>query len=131
MDISQLQHKKVSVIGAARSGIAAAALLKAHGATVLVSDAAPAEKISEQIALLKAGQIEFEVGNHSAKVFNCDLIVLSPVFRVLRRLYKKRSSGTSTLSVNWKSEAGSVKRRSLRSPAVTAKRQRPHCSVKY
>lgn len=78
MDIAQLQHKKISIVGAARSGIAAASLLRSHGATVFVSDAAPAEKLPEQVAQLKAAQMDFETGNHSAKVFNCDLMVLSP-----------------------------------------------------
>jgi UDP-N-acetylmuramoylalanine--D-glutamate ligase len=103
MDIIQLQHKKVSVIGAARSGIAVAALLKSHGATVLVSDAAPAEKLSEQIAMLKAADIEFEVGNHSARVFNCDWMVLSPGVpsdaAVVREARKRNISVVSELEV--------------------------------
>jgi UDP-N-acetylmuramoylalanine--D-glutamate ligase len=78
MDIAQLQHKKISIIGAARSGIAAAALLKSHSALVFISDAAPAAKLSEQISMLKAAQIEFETDNHSARVFDCEWMVLSP-----------------------------------------------------
>jgi UDP-N-acetylmuramoylalanine--D-glutamate ligase len=103
MDIAQLQHKRVSVIGAARSGIAVAVLLKSHGATVLVSDAASAEKLSEQIAMLKAEQIEFETGNHTAKVFNCDWMVLSPGVpsnaAVVREAKKRNISIVSELEV--------------------------------
>ncbi|HVN47772.1 MAG TPA: Mur ligase family protein, partial [Bacteroidota bacterium] len=78
MELAQLQHKKISIIGAARSGIAAAVLLKLHGAIVLVSDTASSASMSEQAALLKAEQIEFETGGNSTNVFHCDLMVLSP-----------------------------------------------------
>ena len=46
--------KKVTVLGAARSGVAAAELITLHGAKLFVSDQAPAEKLVDQVAKLKA-----------------------------------------------------------------------------
>jgi len=78
MDNRTLQNKKTSVIGAARSGVAVAKLLRSQGAQVFVSDMAPAEKIQSQISELQAFGIEFESGNHSNRVFDCDLMIISP-----------------------------------------------------
>ena len=78
MDQTSLLHKKVSVIGAARSGIAAARLLQAHGADVFISDASPAEKLQASIAELKAAGIAFETGKHTERVYDCALMVISP-----------------------------------------------------
>jgi UDP-N-acetylmuramoylalanine--D-glutamate ligase len=78
MDINLLHNKKVSVIGAARSGVAVATLLKSHGANVFVSDSAVAEKIQSSITNLKSEKIEYEVGKHSDHVYECELMVISP-----------------------------------------------------
>ena len=78
MDISLLHNKKVSVIGAARSGVAVAALLKSHGAHVFVSDAAVAEKLQSSLPRLQSEHIEYEVGKHTNRVYECELMVISP-----------------------------------------------------
>ena len=70
--------KRVTIVGAARSGVAAAQLLKKHGARVFVSDIASQEKLTAAIAELFSSGIEIEVGSHSEKVFDADIIVLSP-----------------------------------------------------
>lgn len=70
--------KKISVIGAARSGVAVAQLLKNHGAVVFVSDQAPVEKLSKEIALLTDVGIPFETGAHTERVYDCTLMVISP-----------------------------------------------------
>ena len=69
---------KVSVIGAARSGVAVARLLSTEGAQVFVSDRSPAEKLRSQLADLHALGVEVEAGSHSDRVFDVDMIVLSP-----------------------------------------------------
>ena len=74
----ELSGRNVSVIGAARSGVAVAHLLKQNGAHVFVSDAAPAEKILDSIAQLQAEGIQFETGEHSERVYDCSLMVISP-----------------------------------------------------
>lgn len=78
MDVSSLQNSKVSVIGAARSGVGASTLLQQHGAKVFVSDKESESKLTSHIAQLKAGGIEYEVGTHSNRVYDCTLMVLSP-----------------------------------------------------
>lgn len=71
-------NKKITIIGAARSGIAAAFLLQKQGAEVFVSDISPAERIQNYIELLKLNNIPFECGSHSEKVYDCSLMIISP-----------------------------------------------------
>lgn len=78
MDISQLHSKKISVIGAARSGIGVSRLLRNSGARVFVSDNSDAAKLGRNVAELQKEDIEFETGRHSDRVFDCSLMVLSP-----------------------------------------------------
>ena len=68
--------KKVVVVGAARSGVAAAELLVRRGASVTLSDTR--ENIQED-AQLRAAGVDLELGGHKAETFAAaDLIVLSP-----------------------------------------------------
>jgi UDP-N-acetylmuramoylalanine--D-glutamate ligase len=78
MDTAFLKNTKVSIVGAARSGIAAAMLLKSAGAVVFVSDSARADRLQSSIADLRSKSIEFEVGGHSDRVYDCRLLVVSP-----------------------------------------------------
>ncbi|MCU0607655.1 MAG: UDP-N-acetylmuramoyl-L-alanine--D-glutamate ligase [Candidatus Edwardsbacteria bacterium] len=71
-----VEHVQVAVIGAGRSGTAAAALLRRRGATVLLSEQRPAAPgQAEELARLG---IEAEFGGHSDKVLAGGLIVTSP-----------------------------------------------------
>ncbi len=74
--MSRLKGRRVSVLGAARSGLAAARLLHAKEARVFVSDAGfiPTPVQSE----LRALGIGFEEGGHSARVQEADFLVSSP-----------------------------------------------------
>ena len=74
----QLRGQKYSIIGGARSGIAAAKLLKSHGAEVFLSDKAPAEKMQQAIAELSRHNIAHEFGGNTEKVLQADVVVLSP-----------------------------------------------------
>ena len=68
------QH--VVVIGAARSGVAAAELLRARGARVTLSDARPSFDEADR---LRSAGIELDLGGHSDDVLtDADLVVLSP-----------------------------------------------------
>lgn len=78
MNVSQLRNTNVSVIGAARSGVAVAKLLQANGAKVFVSDRDSAEKLKSQIPYLTSSGIAFELGGHTERVYDCSLMVLSP-----------------------------------------------------
>jgi UDP-N-acetylmuramoylalanine--D-glutamate ligase len=74
----EIKNKKISVIGAARSGIGAAKLAAKFGAVPFVSDSANEEKLKSSIELLKSLNIDFEIGQHSSRVYDCDLMVVSP-----------------------------------------------------
>jgi UDP-N-acetylmuramoylalanine--D-glutamate ligase len=78
MDSSQLRSKNVTVIGAARSGIAVAKLLQGEGARVFVSDKGQTEKLKAEAQVLSQGGIAWELGEHTHRVYDCSLMVLSP-----------------------------------------------------
>jgi UDP-N-acetylmuramoylalanine--D-glutamate ligase len=71
-----VEGKRVTVAGAARSGVAAAELLAQRGASVVLSDVRP--ELSEAASLQGLG-VELELGGHQPRTFtDADLIVLSP-----------------------------------------------------
>jgi UDP-N-acetylmuramoylalanine--D-glutamate ligase len=71
-----VRGKRVLVVGAARSGVAAAYLLVRRGASVTLTDVR--EEIQEADALRDAG-VRLELGRHETASFTgADLIVLSP-----------------------------------------------------
>jgi len=72
-----LKNKRVSIIGAGRTGVAASEAVHACGGVPFVSDSS--EKIDEKIKRrLEENSIEFETGGHSGRIFDCDLMILSP-----------------------------------------------------
>jgi UDP-N-acetylmuramoylalanine--D-glutamate ligase len=71
-----VKGKRVTVAGAARSGIAAAELLAKRGARVTVSDTRTDAAAAEPLRHLG---VELELGGHRAETFaDADLIVMSP-----------------------------------------------------
>ena len=71
-----VRGKRVTVVGAARSGVAAAELLVRRGATVTLTDVR--ERLDEEDRLRAAG-VDLELGGHHASTFTgADLIVTSP-----------------------------------------------------
>lgn len=74
----EIRGKKISIIGAVRSGIGAAKLAKKLGAIPFVSDSSPKEKLFNSISVFSAEGIDFEYGAHSEKVFDCDIMITSP-----------------------------------------------------
>ena len=73
------KYRSFSVIGAARSGVAAAKLLKKKGFKVLLSDSNPEEKVNKNLlAEIRAKDINTEFGGHSPKVFESDALIVSP-----------------------------------------------------
>jgi UDP-N-acetylmuramoylalanine--D-glutamate ligase len=73
-----IRGKKISVIGAVRSGIGAAKLAKKLGALPFVSDSGTAEKLADSISAFVQEGIEYECGGHSGRIYDCDFIVTSP-----------------------------------------------------
>jgi UDP-N-acetylmuramoylalanine--D-glutamate ligase len=71
-----VEHKRVTVAGAARSGLAAAELLARRGARVTLSDSRTELPEADR---LRALGIALELGGHTRETFtSADLVVLSP-----------------------------------------------------
>ena len=87
--IDSLKNKKITVLGAARSGIAAALMLKELGALVYVSDSAPLCSKQEQAAELGRDGIAFEFGQHTERIYEADFVVLSPGIPVRSEVVQK------------------------------------------
>ncbi|MEY2987512.1 MAG: hypothetical protein RJB13_1033 [Pseudomonadota bacterium] len=83
---TEIDQKQVWIAGAAKSGLAAAQLLKKHGAIVFVSDAGPIS--AEGKETLNRLNIPFEEGVHSIDrmLIEAELIVLSPSIALDRPL---------------------------------------------
>ena len=76
MSAFSVSGKRVTVAGAARSGLAAAELLARRGARVTLSEASADVP---EIATLRALGVQLELGGHTRETFtNADLVVLSP-----------------------------------------------------
>jgi UDP-N-acetylmuramoylalanine--D-glutamate ligase len=74
-----LQGKRVTVVGLARSGYAACKVLAESGASVLGTDESPAERLRVDLAELSRRGIRLETGGHTPESFlGADLIVISP-----------------------------------------------------
>jgi len=71
-----LKNKKITIIGAGRSGIASAMVAVSLGALPFVSD--NGDYIEETASRLKNAGIEFEFGSHSHRIYDCDLLIVSP-----------------------------------------------------
>lgn len=68
----------ISIIGAVRSGLAAAKLAKKAGAVPFVSELADYQKLQVNFNELEANGINYEYGGHTEQVYSADLIVTSP-----------------------------------------------------
>ncbi len=75
----ELKGKRVLVVGAGKSGIAAARFLLARGAKVTVSDSRSASALATELPALVDAGIMVETGGHGLLTFRRqDLIVVSP-----------------------------------------------------
>ncbi|MBD3243833.1 MAG: hypothetical protein GF331_24795, partial [Chitinivibrionales bacterium] len=72
---------RITVMGAARSGLAAARYLHEQGVSVFISDACPADKLDFLLATNKLAHVAHEAEEHTDRVLRCDAIVLSPGIR--------------------------------------------------
>lgn len=68
----------MSVVGAVRSGIGAAKLIKRLEGIPFVSDLSDNEKVRKSVEALDSLNINYETGIHSQKVYECDLMIVSP-----------------------------------------------------
>lgn len=83
------------MLGAARSGIAVAKLLKSRGAQVFVSEI----KAEVELSILRQRGIPFETGGHTDRLLDNDLVILSPGIPLNSPIVQKiRSKGIPVLS---------------------------------
>ncbi len=76
MEAQAVADKRVTVVGAARSGIAASRLLQEASANVFLTEFGPGtEVIQSQLAAM---QVDAEFGGHTARALDADFIVVSP-----------------------------------------------------
>ncbi len=76
---TELKYRNATIIGAARSGVAAAKLLKRKGCNVFLSDSTKEEKIgSAFLDEIRNNEIAHELGSHSSRVYDADVMVVSP-----------------------------------------------------
>jgi UDP-N-acetylmuramoylalanine--D-glutamate ligase len=91
--------KRVTVVGMARSGIAAARALHALGAIVTVTDRKPLDQLAAQVKALSSGAIAVEAGGHPDRIFiETDIIVLSPGVPQIPPVLTARRHGVKVIS---------------------------------
>lgn len=74
-----LRDRRVTVVGLARSGLAACRLLLSLGARVTATDQRPLEALGHEVLQLEAAGVQLWVGGHPPEAFrDADLVVLSP-----------------------------------------------------
>lgn len=73
-----LENRRVTILGLGRSGFAAARLAAHLGATVFTSDTGTGESITTNAHLLSKAGILCETGGHTSKIYDADLMVVSP-----------------------------------------------------
>ena len=74
-----MHDKKITILGMARSGTAAASLLQKYGAEVFVSEMKPYDKVAPQAQALEQADIEFEIGGHTERALAAvDYVIVSP-----------------------------------------------------
>ncbi|MEO8664871.1 MAG: UDP-N-acetylmuramoyl-L-alanine--D-glutamate ligase [Ignavibacteria bacterium] len=77
--MKDITNSSFTILGAGRSGIAAAKLLKRNGAKVFLSDSTEKSKLKYfDESILKEEEIEFELGKHSEKIFDNEIFITSP-----------------------------------------------------
>ncbi|MFH2054690.1 MAG: UDP-N-acetylmuramoyl-L-alanine--D-glutamate ligase [bacterium] len=74
-----VENRRVAILGMARSGMAAARLLRHYGASVFVSELKSQAAVSAQVESLQKAGIECETGGHTFRALeDVDFVVLSP-----------------------------------------------------
>jgi UDP-N-acetylmuramoylalanine--D-glutamate ligase len=99
-------NKRMTIFGLGRTGQAAARYLHGQGAIILVTESGDTPALQEQATALRGEGIAVELGGHSARVLDSDVIVLSPgVPTNLPILEQARDLGvriSSELEVVWR-----------------------------
>lgn len=99
-DIMELTGKQVTVIGLARSGIAASRLLQEIGAHVTVADRKERADVLHELEALDHSTVQFRLGvGYESALDNADLVVISPgVPYRMEALERARRRGVKVIS---------------------------------
>jgi len=96
---TDFKGKRVTVVGMARSGIAAARALHALGALVTVTDKKPLDQLAAQVKALGVAGVTIEAGGHPDRIFfETDLIVLSPGVPKIAPILEAQRHGVRVIS---------------------------------
>src|SRR5262245_66070404 len=77
--LASLAGRRVTVVGLARSGVAAARLLRAAGAEVVGTDPKPVDALGREVAALRDSGVRLVTGDDAARAFEgATLVVVSP-----------------------------------------------------
>ncbi len=71
-----LKNRRISILGMAKSGLAAAKKIHEHGGIPFLSELKTEENINDSLFIKKRFDCEFE--GHTEKLFNSDFIIVSP-----------------------------------------------------
>jgi len=107
------ENKKVLVVGMARSGIAAAQLLRANGALVTINDSKTEEELGDALSVLRGLQLEWKLGCSAEPLLEGqDVLVISPGIPVDAPFVRKaREMGlyvTGELELAWQLSEGTM-----------------------
>jgi UDP-N-acetylmuramoylalanine--D-glutamate ligase len=76
--LKQFQQKDIVILGLARQGVALARFFASAGATVVISDAAPAENLGAELNAISDLPVQLALGGHPLSLLDqCDLLCLS------------------------------------------------------
>jgi len=72
-----LKDRKVSIIGARRSGIASAEIVLKYGGIPFVSDSGDLSDTGLDATMQRMG-VKFEFGRHTDAIYDCEIMIISP-----------------------------------------------------
>ena len=82
-------YKTISILGLSKMGLSAAQLAKSLGLSIFISEIKNISSDKQELELLRKLEIPFEVGGHTNRVLETDLIIKSPGVNPLHPLVVK------------------------------------------
>lgn len=89
----KVKGRRIGIIGMARSGIAAAGLIRELGGMPFISDSAGEDSLGGRVDQVKRLGIDFEVGGHTDRLLDSDFVILSPgvpkTIPIIEKIFEK------------------------------------------